>query len=116
METNLENQTHTCSCCHRNFPRAAFYINKHTQRPDRYCKECRKALSKTRHRNSLIVNSHPTLVITDIADTQFRMSLIRHALLLVKASIERKSKKRREQEDREEGIECYREVIGQKCK
>lgn len=107
METNFKNQTHTCSCCRRSLPRTAFYINKQTQRADRYCIECRKTLSRAKHQNSLAINVHHSLVITDIKDPELRMNLIRHARLLVKISIERKNKKRREEEYCKEEVRSH---------
>ena len=100
MKQIFENQSRICSCCHRELPLAAFYIDKHTQHPDRYCKECRKAVSKTRHKNTLIENERSYPVITRIADRELRMSLLLHALEVVNESVARKRKQQRDQEYR----------------
>ncbi len=98
MKQTFNNQTRICSRCHRELPLAAFYINKNTQHPDHYCKECRKTLSKSRNKNTLIVNDRSYPVITRIADRSLRITLILHALQVVNESVARKRKQQREQE------------------
>ena len=97
------NTTHYCGCCKRELPLDAFYFNTKKQRPDRYCKECRKASSRKQHRsdkykqNVDISKEYP--VITQIQDPEMRKQLILHALQVVEESIARKRKKEREQEE-----------------
>ena len=43
MEQKNKKSLRTCGCCLKKLPLEAFYINKRTQNPDNYCKECRKA-------------------------------------------------------------------------
>jgi hypothetical protein len=90
--------THICGRCKCELPLEEFYINKKSQRPDNYCKECRKETSRTQRKNSKASNSveetrkYP--VITEIQDRESRMKLIMHALEVVRESIARKRRKR----------------------
>ena len=74
--------THICGRCKCELPLEEFYINKKSQRPDNYCKECRKETSRTQRKNSKASNSveetrkYP--VITEIQDRESRMKLIMH--------------------------------------
>lgn len=80
----------------------AFYINRKTQSPDNYCKECRKASSRARRETEIrlkIVNNQRIYpVITRIHDRTLRLELIRHALQMVRESTERKRKQLHETE------------------
>ena len=49
MKQKLIPETSFCGCCRKELPLEAFYIEKNTQRPDRYCKECRRAASNVRY-------------------------------------------------------------------
>ena len=59
-------------------------MNKKTQSPDKYCKECRKSLSRRQYGRV----SYP--VITQTEDRETRLRLILHALEVVRLSMERK--------------------------
>lgn len=98
---NSEVQTlFVCGCCKRSLPASAFYINKKTDLPGNYCKECRKTVSRNHRKNekrSLACareSNYP--VITSTEDPTLRRELILHALETVAASIERKRRKVRE--------------------
>ncbi len=90
--------THICGRCKCELPLEEFYINKKSQRPDNYCKECRKETSRTQRKNSKhshsVENTRNYPVITEIQDRESRMKLIMHALEVVRQSIERKRRKR----------------------
>ncbi|MDD3036500.1 hypothetical protein [Bacteroides sp.] len=97
METSKKLTLHVCGRCKRMLPIEAFYLDKKTNRPQNYCKECRKSVNRN-HRNvekQNIVNKEKTAypVITLIKDPAVRKELIRHALDTVSESIERKRKK-----------------------
>ena len=89
-----------CGKCKQNLPLEAFYINKKTQCPDRYCKECRKqnnrSVQKGYARLRFVNEPKYHLVITRINDREVRLKLILHALHLVNESIARKQRKVRE--------------------
>lgn len=94
MKKNTEKNLRTCGCCHKELPIEAFYISKHTQHADNYCKECRKAMTASQYQNDKTVNnsrSYP--VITQIADPEQRMALILQALQTVSKSIARKQER-----------------------
>lgn len=97
METNMNQSLHICGCCKRELPQEAFYMNQRTRTPDNYCKECRKANTR-RHRDqdkSISFENKPVSypVITEVADHDLRMFLIRHARQVVADSIRRKQEK-----------------------
>lgn len=97
MEQKNKKSLRTCGCCLKKLPFEAFYINKRTQNPDNYCKECRKATCRKRYHRTQISNdarSYP--VITETNDYNLRMTLILHARQVVRESIERKRRSLRE--------------------
>ena len=98
MKKNIENTSRTCGCCHKELPIEAFYINKSTQKPDNYCRECRKSATSHRYHNrkSSIKYGYP--VITQVTDPDLRMTLILHAWQCVNESIARKQRKLHEEE------------------
>ena len=73
-----------------------FYINKKTQKPDHYCKNCRNAASRARYLHTCEASRahcrYP--VITETADRDERMFLILRAWHRVNESMMRKCKKR----------------------
>ena len=95
METSMNQTRYICGCCKKELPEESFYVNSKQHR-DNYCKECRKVVSRDRYvtvRSTQIANrNYP--VITRIADRETRMELISHALQVVAESIERKRRKR----------------------
>lgn len=97
METSKKTTNHICGRCKRMLPIEAFYLDKKTNRPGNYCKECRKSVSRNHRKveKQTFVNKRKTTypVITLIKDPTVRKELIRHALETVSASIERKRQK-----------------------
>lgn len=97
MENSKKSTLHVCGCCKRMLPIEAFYLDKKTDRPGNYCKECRKSASR-KHRKVekyTIVNGGeaPYPVITRVKDPTVRRELLLRALNTVSASIERKRRK-----------------------
>lgn len=91
---------YVCKNCKRELPLEAFYVNKATQCPDKYCKECRKSLSRSQYNNVKLSAKHvPNRdypVITEIEDRELRIRLIVHALEVVQRSKERRKMKLQE--------------------
>ena len=97
MEQNITKTTCYCVRCHRELPVEAFYMRRDTGRPDCYCIACRKEMNRTRYRKSHIENGKRDYpVITDITDGAQRLSLIRHALRVIRENTARKGRKLRE--------------------
>lgn len=106
---NLKNETVSiCGCCKRQLPLDAFYVNMKKKCPDRYCKECRKSVSRKQREADRYIpyvnkkRSYP--VITETTDSTLRMNLIRHALQVVAESVERKKRKRWAMEEDDTGL------------
>lgn len=106
-ETFLSTQsfatTSICKNCKRELSLELFYVNKTTQCPDKYCKECRKSMSRRQYnsgKRSLTASSERVSypVITQIEDRETRMQFILHALQVVRLHLERKKKKMQEEE------------------
>lgn len=106
-ETYLSTQpaaaTSICKNCKRELLLEFFYVNKTTQCPDKYCKECRKSLSRRQYNNgkrslTALPERPPYPVITQIEDRETRMHLILHALQEVRLHLERKKAKMQEEE------------------
>mgnify|MGYP000328625307 CR=1 FL=1 len=106
-ETSLTRQstaTVICKNCKRELSLEFFYVNKTTQCPDKYCKECRKSLSRRQYISGKKLPSInlsgriPYPVITQIGDRDTRIQLILNALRIVHLSMERKKKKVQEEE------------------
>lgn len=97
MKTSKTQSLSVCGCCKRRLPVSAFYINKKTGRPDNYCKECRKSVSRARRKNEKHTlacgKEAERLLITTTEDPVLRRALILHALRVVAESIERKRRK-----------------------
>lgn len=107
METSTHIHSHVCGCCKRKLPLEAFYVNKRTQSPESYCKECRKANSgKHREANRYIAQTEnkkrSNLIITQVEDPALRRNLISRALRTVSESVARKQQKLKEQESWED--------------
>lgn len=95
--------TSICRNCKCELPLELFYVNKTTLCPDKYCKECRKSISRKQYGNGKLSETAlpdrlPYPVITQIEDREIRMQLIMHALQVVRLSIERKKTKMQEEE------------------
>lgn len=108
MKTELSSlsEQSTCLCrkCKRELPRDLFYVNKSTQSPDKYCKECRKLMSRRQYTNDkrtrpMFADKTPSPVITQISDRELRIKLILHALEVVRQSMARKKLRMQELED-----------------
>ncbi|MEY8708480.1 hypothetical protein AALK94_14335 [Bacteroides faecichinchillae] len=97
MKISKKSTNHVCGCCKRTLPLEAFYLDKKTNLPRNYCKECRKSASRNHRKveKQTFVNKRETVypVITLIKDPNVRKELIRHALETVAASIQRKRQK-----------------------
>ena len=92
-------ETHFCGCCRRELPLEAFYIEKGTQRPDRYCKECRRTTSNVHYYHAQTADrTRRYPVITETSDRALRMALIMHAWQVVKESVARKRERLREED------------------
>lgn len=92
-----------CSCCHRLLPLCAFYLKGHLQKPDRCCKECRKADNRLRRKAAKcsVKGESPRRrypVITEIEQESVRMYLLRKALQTVRESVLRKRRRRYEED------------------
>ena len=90
-----------CLRCRKELPADAFYTRDRQQRPDSYCKECRKAANRIRRKaghgreeREACPRRYP--VITDIRQRDVRLHLILKALQAVRESVERKRRKQRE--------------------
>ncbi|MCI1681351.1 MAG: hypothetical protein LKI39_02215 [Bacteroides sp.] len=100
---NSEKGTRICGCCHKELSIDSFYVNKHTNLPDNYCKECRRSFSNLRYRYRQVTKKKPQYpVITEISDKDLRIKFLLNALDVVHRSIERKKKRLREEEYRNE--------------
>ena len=102
MKTSTNETLYVCGCCKQELPQEAFYFNKRAQKPENYCKQCRRTNSN-RHRdaNRVIRDENKRLpypVITQIEDTVLRNFLIQDALEKIAESIERKKQKTKLQE------------------
>lgn len=110
MDTLKKQPLNFCGCCKQSLPLAAFYINNKTQRPDNYCKECRKAVSRIQYgsdksaRIGTKIRHYP--VITQVEDPETRKVLLLHALQVVAESIAR----RREKEKKKESESVFEEA------
>lgn len=111
----FENQPHRiCGHCQKELPLEAFYMNTKTQKPDGYCKECRKAangkrrtlkkradhIGKTAETINEVSRKHYPL-ITQTEDREMRRALITHAQWVVSESMKRKAEKRWAEADNE---------------
>lgn len=95
--------TSICANCKRELPLDSFYVNKTTFCPDKYCKECRKSISRRQYcngkRSLSALSERPSYpVITQIEDRETRMQLILHALQVVRSLLERKKRRMLEEE------------------
>lgn len=104
LSTRQSTATVICKNCRRELPLELFYVNKTTQCPDRYCKECRKSLSRRQYSSgkklsrTVLSDRLPYPVITQIEDRETRIELILHALEIVRLSMERKKTRMQEEE------------------
>ena len=102
--TRQSTATVICKNCNRELSLEFFYVNKTTHCPDKYCKECRKSLSRRQYSNgkkcfrTALSERLPYPVITQIEDRGTRSQLILHALQIGHRSRERKKKKVQEEE------------------
>lgn len=102
--TRQSTATVICKNCKRELSLEFFYVNKATQCPDKYCKECRKSLSRRQYISGkklpgiALSGRLPYPVITQIEDRDTRVQLILHALQIVHFSMERKKRKVQEEE------------------
>ena len=88
LSTKQSTSSSICKSCKR---------DKKTQSPDKYCKECRKSLSRRQYGSgkklphcSLSGGRVSYPVITQTEDRETRLRLILHALQVVRLSMERK--------------------------
>ena len=44
LSTKQSTSSSICKSCKRELPLESFYMNKKTQSPDKYCKECRRLI------------------------------------------------------------------------
>ena len=92
-----------CANCKRELSLDSFYVNKTTFCPDKYCKECRKSISRRQYcndkRSLSALSERPSCpVITQIEDRETRMQLILYALQVVRSLLERKKRRMLEEE------------------
>ena len=95
--------TLVCKNCNQELLSEFFYFNKTTQCADKYCKECRKLISRKQYSSGKLAKArlsagHTYPVITEIDDRETRIQLTLHALAEVRLSMERKKKKIHEEE------------------
>ena len=97
LSTKQSTSSSICKSCKRELPLESFYMNKKTQSPDKYCKECRKANTRKRRdlRRCTSFENKPVSypVITEVKDPALRMLLILHARQVVAESISRKQER-----------------------
>lgn len=90
-----------CAKCHLLLPASEFYQSQGSEHRDSYCKSCRKAASRKQYNNQLRQMSGKRRArytpLTDIADPTERMRLLKKALAVVAASIERKRQRVQEE-------------------
>ena len=100
-ESNQPNAVRCCGRCKRVLPLEEFYVNSRTQRPDPYCKDCRRAMNRERHRakSQESKSRRRSPVITQVADRDERLRLIRQALATVEEHRLRRLARLREQEE-----------------
>ena len=95
MNELLNQDLYVCGCCKRELPLECFYITRYQER-DGYCKDCRRksssgTYSTGRKKHNRRRKNYP--IITEIDDREVRMELIKHALLTVRDSKERRRRK-----------------------
>ncbi|QIU93565.1 hypothetical protein [Bacteroides faecium] len=103
LSTEQSTSTSSCKNCKRELPLDFFYLNKTTLCPDKFCKECRKSLSRRRYNSGKISQAIfsdrlPYPVITQIEDRETRIQFILHALQVVRLSMERKRMRTQEED------------------
>jgi len=100
-ESNQPNAVRCCGRCKRVLPLEEFYVNSRTQRPDPYCKDCRRTMNRERHRakSQESKSRRRSPVITQVADRDERLRLIRQALATVEEHHRRRLARLREQEE-----------------
>lgn len=100
-ESNQPNAVRCCGRCKRVLPLEEFYVNSRTQRPDPYCKDCRRTMNRERHRakSQESKSRRRSPVITQVADRDERLRLIRRALATVEEHRRRRLARLREQEE-----------------
>ena len=105
-ESNQPNAVRCCGRCKRVLPLEEFYVNSRTQRPDPYCKDCRRTVNRERHRaksqeskSQESKSRRRSPVITQVADRDERLRLIRQALATVEEHRRRRLARLREQEE-----------------
>lgn len=107
MNTSKDQALRVCGHCQKGLPLEAFYTNTKTQKPDAYCKECRKAVNGKRRalkkraervgKTAETINENPRKhypLITQTEDLETRRALITHAQWVVAESMKRKAEKR----------------------
>lgn len=99
MRTTQKNGLYECCRCHRELPKEYFYVaNREKGLTDRYCKDCRKAVSMQQYMKRSGQGTPPRQypLITEESDPKRRMALIMNAVKTVKESVKRKSDADRE--------------------
>lgn len=72
---------HRCGHCGRVLPAESFYVNSRTQRPDAYCKDCRRETNRcARKKMRPKAGAERRVSIPLVADRQVRLGLILQAL------------------------------------
>ncbi|WP_291529644.1 hypothetical protein [Bacteroides sp. UBA939] len=107
LPTSSPSLLHTCKYCNQALPLDSFYVNRTTLQPDKYCKQCRKAINHKRYKKEKLSTGIPPErlpypVITQIEDRETRLQLIRNARQRVRLIVERKKKRIKEEEERRE--------------
>lgn len=92
-----------CLCCLRQLPDSHFYAKNKRNKPDSYCKDCRRAMNRQRRKERVCLPEEedaPPLypVITRIGQPEVRMQLILDALQTVRDNARRKCRKRHAEE------------------
>lgn len=96
---NNSSNLYTCRYCLQDLPAEAFYIDKRTNLPDNYCKQCRSMAARSRYfRKQNVDEERHYPVITDLPDANLRLIFILQALQVVSESIARKRNKLHEYE------------------
>lgn len=96
---NSSSNLYTCRYCLQDLSAEAFYIDKRTNLPDNFCKQCRSMAARSRYfRKQNVDEKRQYPVITDLPDPEQRTVFILHALRVVNESIARKRNKLHEYE------------------
>lgn len=101
METlKISSALQKCGHCQRLLPSEAYYRNARTGKPDRMCKDCRKAYSRY-YRKQTVVSSmteNPHFILTNLPPGELRHQLLHRAMDVVRQHYARRRNRMNEDE------------------